>query len=736
MCLFYYLIMFGVAFIWAVVNWITPRYDFGENAEPFDDSIMAAANRLSGGSTFVVLALAFGLVGQDKMVYSVVYLAIVIVFCGLIIFSNFKEDQTKEIRKFMQISILAFIINLIIICLIIHKDLSCLAQSIGIGFLIQGYFFYLFAFTFDEIRFKKQDEALKNSYYKRFLVANFNTFNGIVNTFNGIVNRFSKRILFIAIHEKPKIINEKNFKEAAFCLSYRLVILMGFVTALGFCFLPNIQPFHPFFAVISSISSVIVIIDLLYYAAIRNRIGFYGIFKPIRGKLVTIIIFCISTWLIAAIIVRDSTKNFKIPDDRIVLKRATVTEAFDKWCEVFDTSSMDTIPVFIIAGQGGGSRAAYWMSKTLTLLDSVTTGLFKKHCFAISTVSGSSPGTVAMLAFWDKNRKQLEDKAYYQNDKKWRYYSGNVFNKNYITSGIAGNFFGDYLNKILFVPTKDRNLRLQEEEAWCVQRGLDAKDYISGGEFDVFKNISIEKNKDWFLYSPYIYNYYSTGGALKVNNLPYFIANTCNVQTGKRGIVSPFRVDNSTFIGAIDVLGIDTFNFDYRTIRRDTLINMTMGQASNITELFPYLSAAGSIHGMAFVDGGYFENYGLTTASEIKTCLENHLSKDTTHKKVIIPYIISIINSRSSTLKDKMETGKIASASQALAPILTTFNVHFGGYAEKVREEAKRRGHYYEIVLDTEVPLTRILTDRNIKKMDATLLRQLKDLPDFIKGLR
>jgi hypothetical protein len=447
--------------------------------------------------------------------------------------------------------------------------------------------------------------------------------------------------------------------------------------------------------------------------------------------------------LIWAVIFRDGTKQFKALEPPVMMKRATVTEAFDIWLAGHDATKSDTIPVFIVAGQGGGSRAAYWMSKTMLLLDSVTDGAFHRHCFAISTVSGSSPGTVATLAFWDSLAIQ---KDFYKQDKNWQFYPKNVFNKNYITSGLAGNFFGDFLQKITLLPIKDRNVRLQEEEAWCVERALNAKGIINGGEFNIWNSISKEVNPNWYLHRSYIHTYYDDKGVLKHNpDLPYFIANTCNVQTGKRGIVSPFYVDDSIFVEAIDVLGLAIKNKDTMTLRDDKVVNLTLGQASNITELFPYVSAAGSIYNMTFVDGGYFENYGLATASEIYRALQAHIAQkiaqtanDTVTQnryKRVKMNVLAIINSDGELLKNKLENGRLKPTSQALAPIMATFNVHFGGYASKVRTEIKRtcgEDHYYEYVFKGDVPLSRILTEGNVQDMDSLMYQNLKKLPPSI----
>src|SRR5258706_6410187 len=76
--------------------------------------------------------------------------------------------------------------------------------------------------------------------------------------------------------------------------------------------------------------------------------------------------------------------------------RQDVATTFDGWMR--DLAKSDTRPnppVFIVATEGGGIRAAYWTAAVLGTLHDATDGAFTRHLFAISGVSGGSVCAVA-----------------------------------------------------------------------------------------------------------------------------------------------------------------------------------------------------------------------------------------------------------------------------------------------------------------------------------------------------
>jgi hypothetical protein len=94
------------------------------------------------------------------------------------------------------------------------------------------------------------------------------------------------------------------------------------------------------------------------------------------------------------------------------LKIWVMAQPFDK--------AHPNIPMFLVATEGGGIRAAYWTTESFSQLDRATKGEFFKHTFAISGVSGGSVGAVAytesMMSNADYRVPGDETKALFSSD--------------------------------------------------------------------------------------------------------------------------------------------------------------------------------------------------------------------------------------------------------------------------------------------------------------------------------
>ena len=86
--------------------------------------------------------------------------------------------------------------------------------------------------------------------------------------------------------------------------------------------------------------------------------------------------------------------------------RMTVDKTFDEWLKTLHAKypGETTPPVYVVATEGGGIRAAYWTAAVLTALQDAAPP-FADHVFAISSVSGGSVGATVFTALVaDANR--------------------------------------------------------------------------------------------------------------------------------------------------------------------------------------------------------------------------------------------------------------------------------------------------------------------------------------------
>ncbi len=395
----------------------------------------------------------------------------------------------------------------------------------------------------------------------------------------------------------------------------------------------------------------------------------------------------------------------------------------------------DSFDVYIVAGQGGGSRGAYWFSKIMTEMDAITEGAFRRQCLAMSTVSGSSVGAQGIVALWDSvpfspdNDKNILSK-----------FSHNAFQHNFLSGNLADVFFKD--NIAAFWPSTgdfnpltlgrgDRNHRLQREEAVRIDHALKGGNQNVDGYsyWSLLKAFRLKPIENCLANAPFWSFYYDYATNKPRYEVPLLFANTCQVQQGKRSFVSPVQNDTTVFI--------NTFDLTKCLMHHKKSISLT--GAANLSELFPYLSmssrfAVKDALEINFVDGGYYENYGLTTAYElIRFCADS--LKTTAKYKGIRLHLIAIINSQ-----DAVSDNTIQGIRQITAPVQGIMGATFGGHADHKRLEIEAKsGHddftFHKIQLpygddDKDiVALSRMLSIKSMIFMDKKAVEMRRKSP-------
>lgn len=252
----------------------------------------------------------------------------------------------------------------------------------------------------------------------------------------------------------------------------------------------------------------------------------------------------------------------------------------------------DSIPVVIVAADGGGIRAAYWTGLVLAALEDQSRGNavpFSRHVFAISGVSGGSLGaaTFAAIAAHRAKPGQLESRTWVQE-------ASDVLSKDYLSPTLANALFPDLLQRFLPLPIfDDRAMALEQswERGWETAHPTDGK---------------------WF--SGAFHTLWATGP----HSVPLLLLNGTVVETGQRSILSPLTtppaVDETAFSSVFSVGPL------FGT-------QLPLSTAVLLSARFTYVSPAGLIGPVAdtdtslqwrrIVDGGYFDNSGGVTAQEI-----------------------------------------------------------------------------------------------------------------------
>ena len=398
------------------------------------------------------------------------------------------------------------------------------------------------------------------------------------------------------------------------------------------------------------------------------------------------------------------------------------------------------IPVIIVAAEGGGVRAAYWTGLVLAGLqdEAAQAGFdFSRYVLGISGVSGGALGGAVFSALINSELKA--DAPHCQKDATFLARAHTVLSQDFLSPTLAVMLFPDLQQR--FVPwafVNDRAFAL--ETAWeqafnrCEQSNVFGEPFVN-----LWRNRSI------------------------TNQPPLLFINSTAVESGQRLIMSPFHFPDggiqSRFADALDgahILGD----------------RIPLSTAVHLSARFTYVSPAGTVRRplstqgarvpewFRLVDGGYFENSGAVTGSELLKIV-HRAATNTAIEQPILPMVLQISNDPADVLdtqclptdqgQDNTErswldvlTGdnKRTLLPETLAPLKALLAVRpaRGAQARCALHEAVRSArkgtlpglhvHFQLRKQGTALPLGWTLSDRSQDDMRYQLLGYPGDLPD------
>ena len=296
-------------------------------------------------------------------------------------------------------------------------------------------------------------------------------------------------------------------------------------------------------------------------------------------------------------------------------------------------------PIFVVAAEGGGIRAAYWTATVLGGLQEASLAEqindpsqpdFASHVFAISGVSGGSVGAAvfsALLAdgYWGANLTNAAQ---------------GILSMDHLAPDLGSMMFGDFIQRMVPFdlcrpihwatgsdsPVVDRATALEKSweqaYAWWAVRGR--------GEDPTLRNRLAEG--------------FSLLRQDAMVEPPSLFLNATLVDSGNRFVVSNIEISDQEFTNVTDAMSCFEPARDFFSRDPEKPMEIRLSTAAHLSARFTYFSPAGRLaDGRRVVDGGYFENSGAATADEIISRLKQVIEEMGLTEKVI-PILVKISN--------------------------------------------------------------------------------------------
>ena len=275
----------------------------------------------------------------------------------------------------------------------------------------------------------------------------------------------------------------------------------------------------------------------------------------------------------------------------------TLEQSLQNWLKQRD----ETKPMVLVATAGGGLRASYWTGVVMGRFQDLIPG-FNQQVFAVSGVSGGSVGAV----FY--NGALTNDTACAKGGNANGCFENNLLDaigQDYLAATATSMLYGDLIQRFLPFPLfSDRAAAL--EESW--EAGFDK----------TYNDPDCGLSKSFTSFYP--------GGACSKGWLPRLLINGTYEETGRRLLTTNFKVQPEIFLDTSDFYALNEQN----SIRAST--------AGLNSARFTYVSPAGTFGDKTghVIDGGYFENYGADTLTNLLEWLSKHPSKPLANGLIVI----------------------------------------------------------------------------------------------------
>lgn len=347
--------------------------------------------------------------------------------------------------------------------------------------------------------------------------------------------------------------------------------------------------------------------------------------------------------------------------ENMVAMRPEMESHLKEWLLVHqnDFQELDSIPLYIIAAEGGGIRGLNWTAGVLQQLQSKIPH-FYEHVYAVSGVSGGAVGSLFFHSYYndvsiDIQKGNVSDEVRQAELKKFQ----EIISADYL-SGVSGALIGpDMLQRFLPfpVPYFDRARWLEDNlsKEYFKQTGHHTLD-------DPFLSVTGQKGQT------------------------VFYINSTVVETGQKAVLSNLKLDPEYFPNVIDLHEITAVDFPVKT-------------AGLTSARFPYITPPGTIRSQDgenwgnLVDAGYYENTGIETALQISYQMSDLINDAAALKDIPEAFLRKLQPTVLFIKNDDNEIGNEAS-SEFLLDVLAPPNAFINTWAKRGNTTAKNSQLY------------------------------------------
>jgi hypothetical protein len=269
-------------------------------------------------------------------------------------------------------------------------------------------------------------------------------------------------------------------------------------------------------------------------------------------------------------------------------QRPALADAFAAWFAPLQAAcgGCADVPVYLVAAEGGGIRAAYWTAGVLTHIQDQRPD-FARHIFAISGVSGGSVGASVFASLVrDAAGGGLPcAEASGAGGGKLQSCARTILAGRFLAPTLAKLVSGDFAQWFIPLPVRafDRSWGL--EDSWAAAyESATGHDSLSASYLDAWPSPAA--------------------------GVPALVLNGTHVQTGRRIVATPFSWTAADIPDATDLLAVVGADLPLKTVMHNSA-------------RFTYISPAGRLRTPSaedrghVVDGGYFENSGAATLQDL-----------------------------------------------------------------------------------------------------------------------